>query len=58
MPKEMEMYLNRMAMKKFGSKTSKRARKYVYGTMAKMKSKKGGSERMTGMAMKMRSIGS
>ena len=54
----MEMYLNRMAMKKFGSKTSKRARKYVYGTMAKMKSKKGGSERMTGMAMKMRSIGS
>lgn len=35
MPKAMERALKRKAIKKFGSATSKRARKYIYGTMRK-----------------------
>jgi len=33
MPKEMERKLKAEAKKKFGSTTSERARKYIYGTM-------------------------
>lgn len=35
MPKKMEQDLKRKALKKFGSTTSERARKYIYGTMQK-----------------------
>jgi len=35
MPKKMERALKREALKKFGSSTSKRARKYIYGTLRK-----------------------
>ena len=35
MPKQMEKDLKKEAMKKFGSTTSERARKYIYGTMRK-----------------------
>lgn len=33
MPKKLEAALKREAKKKFGSTTSERARKYIYGTM-------------------------
>ncbi|MCW4049359.1 MAG: hypothetical protein NWE89_06430 [Candidatus Bathyarchaeota archaeon] len=35
MPKKMEAALRAEARKKFGSTTSERARKYIYGTMRK-----------------------
>jgi len=35
MPKKMEKELKAEALKKFGSTTSERARKYIYGTMRK-----------------------
>jgi hypothetical protein len=35
MPEKMERELKKEAMKKFGSTTSERARKYIYGTMRK-----------------------
>lgn len=35
MPKEMEIALKKAAIKKFGSATSEKARKYIYGTMQK-----------------------
>lgn len=35
MPKELEKKLKAEARKKFGSTTSERARKYVYGAMRK-----------------------
>lgn len=35
MPKKLERKLKRQARKKFGSTTSKRARKYIYGTLRK-----------------------
>jgi len=35
MPKALERKLKRQARRKFGSTTSKRARKYIYGTMRK-----------------------
>jgi len=35
MPKKLERKLKRKARKKFGSTTSKRARKYIYGTLRK-----------------------
>jgi len=35
MPKEMERKLKAQAKRKFGSTTSERARKYIYGTMRK-----------------------
>ncbi len=35
MPKKLEKALKKMAKKKFGSTTSERARKYIYGTMRK-----------------------
>jgi len=35
MPKEMERKLKAEARKKFGSVTSERARKYIYGSMRK-----------------------
>ena len=36
MPKKMERALKREALKKFGSSTFKRARKYIYGTLRKI----------------------
>ena len=36
MPKKLEAKLKREALKKFGSTTSARARKYIYGTMRKV----------------------
>lgn len=50
MPKELEKKLKRQARKKFGSTTSKRARKYIYGTMQdktnwKPSKKKGGKKK-------------
>ena len=36
MPKALETKLKRQARKKFGSTKSKRARKYIYGTMRDM----------------------
>ena len=33
MPKELEDKLKRQARKKFGSTTSERARKFIYGTL-------------------------
>lgn len=35
MPEAMERDLKKQARKKFGSTTSERARKYIYGTMRK-----------------------
>lgn len=35
MPKKMEKALKRKAKKKFGSTTSKRARRYIYGALRK-----------------------
>lgn len=35
MPEAMERDLKRRALKKFGSTTSERARRYIYGTMRK-----------------------
>ena len=35
MPKEMHERLKRTAKKKFGTTTSKQARRYIYGTMLK-----------------------
>jgi hypothetical protein len=35
MPKALEAKLKRQALKKFGSTTSKRARKYIYGILKK-----------------------
>lgn len=35
MPKKLEKALRKEAKKKFGSTTSERARKYIYGTMHK-----------------------
>ena len=35
MPKKMEEALKKEARKKFGSTTSERARKYIYGTLRK-----------------------
>ena len=35
MPKAVEDYLKRLAMKKFGSTTSPKARAYIYGTLQK-----------------------
>jgi len=35
MPKKLEQKLKRQARKKFGSTTSERARKYIFGTMRK-----------------------
>jgi len=35
MPKEMERKLKIQARKRFGSTTSERARKFIYGTMRK-----------------------
>lgn len=40
MPKAMEENLKHMAMKKFGSSTSKRARRYIYGTINKVEGNK------------------
>ena len=49
MPKALEAKLKREAKKKFGSTTSERARKYIYGTLRrtgwKPKSKKKKSSR-------------
>jgi hypothetical protein len=39
MPKELHDKLAKTAKKLFGSTKSKRAGKYIYGTMAKIKSK-------------------
>lgn len=36
MPKELERKLKAQAKKKFGSTTSERARKYIYGTLRKL----------------------
>ena len=36
MPRKLERELKRRALKKFGSITSERARKYIYGTMRNM----------------------
>ncbi|MFA5133111.1 MAG: hypothetical protein WC444_07330 [Candidatus Paceibacterota bacterium] len=36
MPKELELALKKSASKKFGNTTSKRSRKYIYGTMRSM----------------------
>lgn len=36
MPKELERKLKAQAKKKFGSTTSVRARKYIYGTLRKL----------------------
>jgi hypothetical protein len=36
MPKKMEKNLKKMALKKFGTTTSLKARAYIYGTMRKM----------------------
>jgi hypothetical protein len=36
MPKELERRLKKEAKKKFHSTTSKRARKYIYGTLRKV----------------------
>lgn len=36
MPKKLEQALKKEAKKKFGSTTSERARKYIYGTMRSM----------------------
>lgn len=35
MPKKLEKKLKKEAKKKFGSATSKRAKKYIYGTLRK-----------------------
>jgi hypothetical protein len=35
MPKKLEKKLKKQALKKFGSTKSKRARKYIYGTLRK-----------------------
>ena len=40
MPKELHEKLKREARKKFGSTTSERARKYIWGTMNKVEKKK------------------
>lgn len=40
MPKELHEKLKREARKKFGSTTSDRAKKYIYGTMSKIEKKK------------------
>lgn len=40
MPEKMERALKKTARKKFGSTTSKRARRYIYGTLNKHKQKK------------------
>lgn len=40
MPKKMHEALKRQARKKFGSTTSKRAKRYIYGTMNKRRRKK------------------
>ena len=36
MPKDLEKRLKKEAKKKFGSTTSERARKYIYGTLRKV----------------------
>lgn len=41
MPKKIENNLKKQALKKFGSSTSKRADKYVYGTLNKLGYMKG-----------------
>lgn len=38
MPKKLEQKLKRQARKKFGSTTSERARKYIYGNLQKVTS--------------------
>jgi len=40
MPKKLHNKLKREARKKFGSTTSTRARKYIYGTMNKIEKRK------------------
>ncbi len=40
MPKKMHAALKRQALKKFGSTTSPRAKRYIYGTLSKRKKKK------------------
>ena len=44
MPKKLEERLKKMARKKFGSTTSKRARKYIFGTMQEVTSWKPGKK--------------
>lgn len=39
MPAELEKKLKKQARKKFGTSTSKRAKKYIYATINKIKSK-------------------
>ena len=45
MPKALEKKLKKSAKKKFGSTTSERARKYIYGTMQKLTSRKPGKKK-------------
>lgn len=40
MPKRIHRHLKRQAMRKFGSTTSKKALKYIYGTMHKIEKQK------------------
>ena len=40
MPKEMHKNLKKQARKKFGTTKSKRAKRYIFGTMAKHEKKK------------------
>jgi len=40
MPKALHEKLKREARKKFGTTTSDRAKKYIYGTMSKIEKKK------------------
>jgi hypothetical protein len=45
MPKKMEAKLKKEALKKFGSTTSEKARRYIYGTLQKKTSWKPGGRR-------------
>lgn len=45
MPKKMERKLKRQARRKFGTTTSKKAKKYIYGTMQKNSSWKPGKKK-------------
>ncbi len=45
MPKKLEQKLKKAAKKKFGSTTSERARRFIYGTLQKVTSWKPGKKK-------------
>jgi hypothetical protein len=52
MPKEVENKLKKEAKEKFGSTTSERARKYIYGTMQNIQKKSIRREALKGLGKK------